>query len=165
MVLASPGPLLTPPPSSSPRKTPFRSYSATTPPRYVNPTPPSPGGRGSSRQGRGMGGQNGPQADTKPRTLCSSIGFGGSSRNRQNLSHPFTKCFQKSRSTRLTVVHLRGRKFSFCTPSQVHLSRTSSSLVASRRPSISRMTPWLLLLTKMTPRGLWLAYPLRCKGY
>jgi hypothetical protein len=40
------------------------SYSAITPPRYVNPTPPSPGGRGSSRQGRGMGGQNGPQADT-----------------------------------------------------------------------------------------------------
>jgi hypothetical protein len=27
-----------------------------------NSTPP--GGRGSSRQGRGMGGQNGPQADT-----------------------------------------------------------------------------------------------------
>ncbi len=49
--------------SSSPPKTPFRSYSATTPPRYGNPTPPSPGGRGSSRRGRGMGGQNGPQAD------------------------------------------------------------------------------------------------------
>jgi hypothetical protein len=28
MVLAAPGPLLTPPPSSSPPKTPFRSYSA-----------------------------------------------------------------------------------------------------------------------------------------
>jgi len=28
MVLATPGPLLTPPPSSSPPKTPFRSYSA-----------------------------------------------------------------------------------------------------------------------------------------
>jgi hypothetical protein len=37
MVLASPGPLLTPPPSSSPPKTPF--YSAITPPRYGNPTP------------------------------------------------------------------------------------------------------------------------------
>ncbi len=55
MVLASPGPLLTPPPSSSPTKTPFLSYSATTPPRYGNPTPPSPGGLGSSRRGRGMG--------------------------------------------------------------------------------------------------------------
>jgi len=43
MVLASPGPLLTPPPSSSPPKTPFRSYSDTTPPRYGNQTPPSPG--------------------------------------------------------------------------------------------------------------------------
>ena len=73
MVLASPGPLLIPPPSSSPPKTPFRSYSATTPlffvsartnkrqqHHYGNPTPPSPGGRGSSRWGRGMGGQNGP---------------------------------------------------------------------------------------------------------
>ena len=39
------------------------------------------------------------------------------------------------------------RKFSFCTPSPVHLSRTSSSLVASRRVSVSRMTQWLLLLT------------------
>jgi hypothetical protein len=58
-----------------------------------------------------------------------------------DLSHPFTKCFQKLRSTRLTVVHLRGRKFSFCNPSPVHLSRTSSSLVASRRVSTSRMTP------------------------
>jgi len=28
------------------------------------PDPASPGGRGSSRRGRGMGGQNGPQADT-----------------------------------------------------------------------------------------------------
>ena len=37
MVLASPDPLLTPPPSSSPPKTPFRSYSSTTPPSYVNP--------------------------------------------------------------------------------------------------------------------------------
>ncbi len=64
MVLASPGPLLTPPPSSSPPKTPFRSYSDTTPPRYGNQTPPSPGGCRSSRRGRGMGGQNGPQADT-----------------------------------------------------------------------------------------------------
>ena len=34
-----------------------------TPPSYGNPTPPSPGGRGSSRRGRGMGDQNGPQAD------------------------------------------------------------------------------------------------------
>ena len=39
MVLASPDPLLTPP-------------------RYGNPTPPSPGGSCSSRRGRGMGGQN-----------------------------------------------------------------------------------------------------------
>ena len=53
--ITSPGPLLTPPPSFSPPKTPHRSYSAITPPRYVNPTPPSPGGRGSSRQGlRGL---------------------------------------------------------------------------------------------------------------
>ena len=65
--ITSPGPLLTPPPSFSPPKTPHRSYSAITPPRYVNPTPPSPGGRGSSRQGRGMGGQNGPQADADVR--------------------------------------------------------------------------------------------------
>jgi hypothetical protein len=63
MVLASPGPLLTPPPSSSPPETPHLSYSAITPPRYVNQTLPSPGGRGSSRQGRGMEGQNGPQAE------------------------------------------------------------------------------------------------------
>ena len=63
MVLASPGPLLTPPSSSSPPKTPFQSHSATTPPRYGNPTPPSPVCLGSSRRGRGMGGQNGPQAD------------------------------------------------------------------------------------------------------
>jgi hypothetical protein len=42
----------------------------------------------------------------KPRTPCSSTGFGGSSRNRQNLSPHSTKCLQKSRSTRLTVVHL-----------------------------------------------------------
>ncbi len=45
MVLASPGPLLTPPPSSSPPKTPIRSYSAKTPPRNGHPTPPPPGGR------------------------------------------------------------------------------------------------------------------------
>ncbi len=64
MVLASPGPLLTPPPSSSPQKTPHWSYFAITPPSYVNQTQPSPGGSYSSRQGRGMGGQNGPQADT-----------------------------------------------------------------------------------------------------
>ena len=38
MVLASPGPFRTP--SSSPPKTPFRSYSAITPPRYGNPTLP-----------------------------------------------------------------------------------------------------------------------------
>jgi hypothetical protein len=48
----------------------------------------------------------------KPRTPYFSTGFGGSSRNRQNLSHPSTKCLRKSRSTRLTVEHLRGRKFS-----------------------------------------------------
>jgi len=63
MVLASPGPLLTPPPSSSPPKTPFRSYSVITPPRYGNQTPPPPDSSCSSRRGRGMGGQNGPQAD------------------------------------------------------------------------------------------------------
>ena len=40
MVLASPGPLLTPRPSSSPPKTPFRYYSAITPPRSGSPTPP-----------------------------------------------------------------------------------------------------------------------------
>jgi hypothetical protein len=54
-----------------------------------------------------------------------------------------TKCLRKSRSTRLTVVHLRGPKFSLCTPSPGHASRTSSSLVASRRVSVSRMTQWL----------------------
>jgi hypothetical protein len=64
MVLASPGPLLTPPPSSSPPKTPFQSYSATTPPCYGNQTPPSPVSIGSSRQGLSMEGQNWPQADT-----------------------------------------------------------------------------------------------------
>jgi hypothetical protein len=63
MLLASPGPLLTPPPSSFPLKTPIRSYSAQTPPRNGNPTLPSPGGRGGRRRGRGTGGQNGPQAD------------------------------------------------------------------------------------------------------
>jgi hypothetical protein len=59
--------LLYPPfrgPNTNDTKTPFRSYSATTPPSYGNPTPPSPGGRGSSRRERGMRGQNGPQADT-----------------------------------------------------------------------------------------------------
>jgi hypothetical protein len=73
--------------------------------------------------------------------------LGGSSRNRQNPSHPSTKCLRKSRSTRLTAVLLRGRKFSLCTSSPGHPSRTSSSLVASRRVSVSRMTQWLLLLT------------------
>ena len=63
MVLDSPGPLLTPPPSSSPPKTPIRSYSAQTPPRTGNPTPPPPGGRGGRRRGRDTGDQNGPQAD------------------------------------------------------------------------------------------------------
>ena len=42
MVLAAPGPLLTPPPSSSPPKTPVRSYSAQTPLRNGDPTPPQP---------------------------------------------------------------------------------------------------------------------------
>jgi len=60
MVLASPGTLRTPPPSSSPPKTPIRSYSAQTPPRNGNSTPPPPGGR---RRGRGTEGQNGPQSD------------------------------------------------------------------------------------------------------
>ncbi len=55
MVLGSPGPLLTPPPASSPPKTPFRSYSDTTPPRYGNPTPPSPGGRGNAAAAGGAG--------------------------------------------------------------------------------------------------------------
>ncbi len=74
MVLASPGPLLTPPPSSSPQKTPHWSYSFITPPRYVNQTPPSPGCNGSHRQGRVMGGQNGPQADTEvPQTHCNCV--------------------------------------------------------------------------------------------
>jgi hypothetical protein len=63
MVLASPGPLLTPPPSSFPPTTPKRSYSAQTPPRNGNPTPPPPGGRGGLRQGLGTGRQNWPQAD------------------------------------------------------------------------------------------------------
>jgi len=63
MVLASPGLLLTPPPGSSPPKTPIRSYSAQTPPRNGNPTPPLPGGRCGRRPGRGTGGQNRPQAD------------------------------------------------------------------------------------------------------
>jgi hypothetical protein len=49
----------------------------------------------------------GSPATAKPRTQCSSTGFGGSSRNRQNLSHPSTKCLRKSGSTRLTVAHLR----------------------------------------------------------
>jgi hypothetical protein len=40
MVLASLGPLFTPPPSSSPPKTPIRSYSAQTSPRNGNPTLP-----------------------------------------------------------------------------------------------------------------------------
>jgi hypothetical protein len=78
MVLADPGPLLTPPPSSSPPKTPIRSYSAQTPPRNGNPTPPPPGGRGGRRRGRGTGGQNGPQTDADalrhPRHLRSSDG-------------------------------------------------------------------------------------------
>ena len=63
MVLAAPGPLLTPPSSSSPPKTPIRSYSAQTPARNGNPTTPLPGGRGGRRPGRGTGGQNRPQAD------------------------------------------------------------------------------------------------------
>ena len=63
MVLASPGPVLTPPPSSSPPKTPHRSCSARTPPRYVNQTPPLSSCHGSSSRERGMGGQNGPKAD------------------------------------------------------------------------------------------------------
>jgi hypothetical protein len=65
MVLASPGPLFTPPLSSSPPKTPIRSYSARNPPCNENPTAPPPGGCGGCRQGLGMGGQkaqNGPQA-------------------------------------------------------------------------------------------------------
>ena len=68
MVLASPGPLLTPPPSSSPPKTPFWSYSVITPPHYGNLTQPPSGSIGSSRRGRGMGGQNGPQANAETTT-------------------------------------------------------------------------------------------------
>jgi hypothetical protein len=63
MVLASPGPLLTPPPPSSQLKTPIRSYSAETPPRNGNPTQPPPGGSGGSRRERGTRGKNWPQAD------------------------------------------------------------------------------------------------------
>jgi hypothetical protein len=63
MVLASPGhSVLTPPRSSSPPKTPIRSYSAQTPPRNGNPTQPQPVGCGCTRKGRGTGGQDGPQA-------------------------------------------------------------------------------------------------------
>ena len=61
MVLAAPGPLLTPPPSYSshhpllppPPKTPNRSHSAQTPICNGDPTPPPPGGRGSNKRGRG----------------------------------------------------------------------------------------------------------------
>ena len=42
----------TPPHFSSPPKTPLRSYSAQTPPRNGNPTPPPPGGRVGHRRGR-----------------------------------------------------------------------------------------------------------------
>jgi hypothetical protein len=41
MVLAAPGPLLTLPPSSSPQKTPFRSYSSKFDPRMKRRTPSS----------------------------------------------------------------------------------------------------------------------------
>ena len=68
MVLASPGTLLTPPPSSSPPKTPIWSYSAQTPPRNGNPNAPDtvPAWRPLRPQtGTGLtGGQNWPQADT-----------------------------------------------------------------------------------------------------
>jgi hypothetical protein len=40
MVLAAPGPLLTPPPSSSPPKTPHRSYSAQTRSQNEEKNPP-----------------------------------------------------------------------------------------------------------------------------
>jgi hypothetical protein len=63
MVLASPSPLLTPPPSSSPPKTTIRSYSAQTPTRNGNPISPPPVARGDRKQGRDTGGQNGLQAD------------------------------------------------------------------------------------------------------
>jgi hypothetical protein len=65
MVLDSPGPLLTPIPSSSPPKTPIRSYSAITPPHNGNQTLTPQGCRCVSRRERGTGGQNGPQAHTE----------------------------------------------------------------------------------------------------
>ena len=63
MVLASLGPLLTPPPSSSPLKTSIWSYSPQTPPRNENQTHPQPGCSCCSRLGRVTGGQNGPHTD------------------------------------------------------------------------------------------------------
>jgi hypothetical protein len=60
---------------------------------------------------------------------------------------PLHKVFAKIKVDSPDSVHLRGRNFSLCTPSLEHPSRTSSSLVASRRVSVSRMTQWLLLLT------------------
>jgi hypothetical protein len=60
---------------------------------------------------------------------------------------PLHKVFAKVRVDSTDSGTSAWREFSLCTPSQVHLSRTSSSLVASRRVSVSRMTPWLLLLT------------------
>jgi hypothetical protein len=63
MVLTSPGALLTQPPSSSPPKTPIRSYSVQTLPRNENPTPPPPDGHVGGRLRWVTGGQIGPQAN------------------------------------------------------------------------------------------------------
>jgi hypothetical protein len=62
-----PGPLLSPPPSSSSLKTPIQSYSVQTPSRNGNPTPSPPEGSCSLRRGRGTGCQNGPQAEPTKR--------------------------------------------------------------------------------------------------
>jgi hypothetical protein len=51
-------------PSSSPRKTPIRSYSDPNSTLQWEPDPAPARRGGSSRRGRGTGGQNGPQADT-----------------------------------------------------------------------------------------------------
>jgi len=50
MVLASPGPLLTPPPSSSPPKTPHRSYSAQTRSQNEEKNPPTLASDGRRRE-------------------------------------------------------------------------------------------------------------------
>jgi hypothetical protein len=66
MVLAVPDPLLTPPSSSSPRKTPHWSHSAQTPIYNRDPAQPPPGGCGRRKRSRGTGGQDGPRAKQTP---------------------------------------------------------------------------------------------------